>query len=124
MLPQDLSIRCVEGLHRSYQFYGLELAAVSKFIVGGEQPEEWWGGHAPQGQQAQWEQAVKVALLFGRSWWRYPPRLSRVSSIGRCMQVRIGVSLRVYRLPSTSLRSMTRSRKSEGLSVSKATTNS
>ena len=60
----------------------------------------------------------------GRPGDDHPPRLSSVSSMGRRMQVNIGVSRSVYRLPSTPRSSMTRSRKSDGLSVSNPTTNS
>src|SRR6266480_1408024 len=54
---------------------------------------------------------------------RYP-RASRHSASVRCRQVNIGVSRRVNALALVSRNSWTRSRKSDGLSVSNATTNS
>src|SRR6185295_18861977 len=54
----------------------------------------------------------------------YPPNVSSISFMLFMIQVKIGVSRRVKRLPSVSRRAMTRSKKSSGLSVSNATTNS
>ncbi len=54
----------------------------------------------------------------------HPPRVSRVSFRLLRMQVKIGVSRSVYRLASAFRNSMTRSKKSSGLSDSNATTNS
>src|SRR5882672_11387361 len=52
------------------------------------------------------------------------PRASRHSARVRCRQVNIGVSRKVNALALVSRSSWTRSRKSDGLSVSNATTNS
>src|SRR5438477_4093507 len=54
---------------------------------------------------------------------RYP-KASRHSARVRCRQVNIGVSRKVKALALVSRSSWTRSRKSDGLSVSNATTNS
>ena len=53
-----------------------------------------------------------------------PPRVSSVSLRLRRMQVKMGVSRRVYRDPSVSRSAITKSRKSSGLSLSNATTHS
>src|SRR5688572_19730497 len=54
----------------------------------------------------------------------HPPRVSSASFRLFMMQLKMGVSRSVYRLASAWRSSITRSRKSSGLSVSNATTNS
>src|SRR5438067_13761637 len=66
----------------------------------------------------------KRGCRIGRRPYAYPPKVSRASLRLLLMQVKIGVSRSVYRLPSVSRSAMTRSRKSSGLSLSNATTHS
>lgn len=79
------------------------------------------------------ERSVPAArFFFGIDWSRKvkkialltQPSASRHSARVRWRQVNMGVSRNVKQLAFVSLSSWTRSRKSEGLSVSNATTNS
>ena len=78
----------------------------------------------PPGIQLQDMKIIRWYKDVGVAWRSYPPSVSTTSLRLFMMQVKIGISRLVYRLPSVSRRSMTKSKKSDGESVSKATTNS
>ena len=102
-------VRCLRRAHR-----------------GGRERPPWGASDAGAAEPPRPRPDIRRHAVYSEvpQWGPQPPRLSRVSSTERRMPVKTGTSRSVYRLASPLRRSITRSTKSDGLSVSNPTTNS